>query len=218
MIKPGTGKQDERRLAMIAIILDRLKDLGLAGLYASMFLEGSSLPFPGIAIVITYGYLFPLQSTLWIAAVMSVIYSLASLIPYFFGRKLGWLLRKKWNKGLAKANGLFLRYGYWSVAATRPFGLGNYISYIAGMAKMNLKSYLFLTFVGIYPWSYSMLLVGKYFNGNFEAVRSFFQAHSHYLLLAAAVPAAIGLCFLAPVAGKKIQVGLITKRGGRNNA
>lgn len=203
---------------MIAILLDRLKDLGLAGLYTSMFLEGSSLPFPGIAVVITYGYLFPSNSTLWIAAGMSAIYSLASLIPYFFGRKLGWLLRKKWNKGLDKANGLFTRYGYWSVAVTRPFGLGNYISYIAGMAKMDLKSYLFLTFVGIYPWSFSMLLLGKYFNGNYEAFKSFFHTHVHHLLLAAAVPVAIGLFFAVPIAMKKIQTGLMTRKGERNNA
>lgn len=203
---------------MTAILLDRLKDLGLVGLYTSMFLEGSSLPFPGIAVVITYGYLFPSNSILWIAAVMSVIYSLASLIPYFFGKKLGWLLRRKWNKGLAKAEGIFIRYGYWSVAVTRPFGLGNYISYVAGMAKMSLKSYLFLTFVGIYPWSYSMLLLGKYFNGNYEGFKSFVQANVPYLLLAVSVPAVMVLLFITPVTRKRIQGGLIARKGEKNNA
>lgn len=203
---------------MIAILLEGLRDLGLAGLYTSMFLEGSSLPFPGIAVVITYGYLFPSKSTLWIAAVMSVIYSLASLIPYFLGRKLGWLLQRKRNKGLAKAKSLFIRYGYWSVAATRPFGLGNYISYIAGMAKMSLKSYLCLTFVGIYPWSCSMLLLGRYFNGNYEALKSFAQANGNYLLWALTVPAVLILFFIVLIAWKKSQAGLMKREGETDNA
>jgi len=111
---------------------------------------------------------------------------------------------------------LFIRYGYLSVAVSRPFGLGNYISYIAGMAKMNLKLYLFLTFTGIYPWSYSMLLLGRYFSGKYEAFKSFFLTNVNYLLLAAAVPVAITLFFTAPVAGKKIQAGLTARKGGRD--
>jgi len=85
-MEQDTEKQEKGRLTMTAILLESLKDLGLAGLYTAMLLEGSSLPFPGIVVVFTYGYLFPSQSTLWIAAVMSTVYSLASLIPYFIGK------------------------------------------------------------------------------------------------------------------------------------
>jgi membrane protein DedA with SNARE-associated domain len=182
---------------LIEIILHWLEDIGLAGLFAAMFLEGSSLPFPGIAVVLAYGYILPFSywNTAWIAAWMSVIYCISSLIPYFLGRKLEGLFQKRPKKGLQKAKDLFVRYGGWSVAISRPFGIGNYISYVAGMSKMKLVPYLLLTFIGIYPWSYVMLLLGNYFNGSYEAYQSFYRNYSVYLYLGAGIIAGISFLF-----------------------
>lgn len=170
-------------LLLTEIIIEWLKDLGLIGLFAAMFLEGSSLPFPGIAVVITYGYILPLKyiNIIWIAAGMSFVYCMASLIPYGLGSKFEGLLQMYPKKAVQKAQYLFNRYGYWSVAISRPFGLGNYISYVAGLSKMSLKSYLFFTFIGIYPWSYGMIVLGKYFKGNYVAFKSFYSQNSIYL-------------------------------------
>lgn len=201
---------------MTGLLLDTLKEMGLAGLYTAMFLEGSSLPFPGVVIALTYGYWFPSSNIPWTAAGMSAVYALASMIPYFLGRKLGWWLERRWSRGLAKAGRLFLRYGYWSVAATRPIGLGNYISYVAGMAQMKVSSYLILTFAGIYPWACAMLLLGRAFQGNYEAVKSFFLSHSLPFSLAAGAAAAVPLCFLLPGCRQKLLVVLQPRKGEKN--
>lgn len=201
---------------MTAVLLDTLQELGLAGLYIAMFLEGSSLPFPGIVMALAYGYLFPSSSIPWIAAGMSAVYSLASLIPYLLGRKLGWWLERRGSQGLAKAGRIFLRYGYWTVAATRPIGLGNYISYVAGMAQMKVSSYLALTFGGIYPWACAMLLLGRTFHGNYEAVRSFFLAHRFDLGLAALAAATAAMCFFLPAGRKKILAAFSRRKGEGN--
>jgi membrane protein DedA with SNARE-associated domain len=170
-------------IKLIEIILLWLKDIGLLGLFVAMFLEGASFPFPGIVVVLSYGYILPFSylNTIWVAASMSVIYSLASLIPYFIGRKIEGIFQKRPNKGLTKAMSLFIRFGGWSVAISRPFGIGNYISYVAGMSKMRLIPYLLLTFIGIYPWSYVMLLLGSYFEGNYQAFISFYKNNSVYV-------------------------------------
>lgn len=172
---------------MTNLILSWLRELGLLGLFGAMLLEGSSLPFPGVAVVFGYGYILPLTLafTAKTAAGMSLMYCGASLIPYFLGSRLEGIFLKKPSKGLNKAKALFNRYGFWSVALLRPFGLGNYISYVAGMSSMRLVPYLFFTFIGIYPWSFAILTLGKYFNGNYEAFRSFYYRNSVFIYSAA---------------------------------
>ncbi|MBS4210067.1 DedA family protein [Bacillus sp. FJAT-50079] len=167
---------------MIQQFLEWLSTIGLSGLFIAMFLEGSSLPFPGLAIVLSYGYLLSPEyvATIFIAAGMSVFYSLSSLIPYFIGEKLERIFPNKLRKKLDRGIHLFNRYGVWSIALTRPFGVGNYISYVAGMSKVNVYKYLLLTFIGIYPWSYVMILAGAYVNGNYEVFKNYFSTYSIY--------------------------------------
>lgn len=183
-------------ILLVEQILSWLDEIGLVGLFAAMFLEGSSLPFPGIAVVLAYGYILPFSylNTAWVAAGMSIVYCIASLIPYFLGSKLEGLFQNRPKKGLQRATDLFVRYGGWSVAICRPFGLGNYISYVAGMSKMRLTPYLFLTFIGIFPWSFVMIVLGNYFNGSYEAFRVFYQNNSMYLYIAVTV--LLGIIFL----------------------
>lgn len=167
---------------MIQQFLDWIGTMGLPGLFLVMFLEGSSLPFPGLVLVLSYGYVLSpgyFQTSL-IAGGMSIFYTLASLIPYFLGKKVQGLISKKMKKGLDKGISLFQRYGIWSIAISRPFGIGNYISYVAGMSKVKLFQYSLLTFVGIYPWSFIMILLGKYFKGNYEAMKEYFQQFGIY--------------------------------------
>ncbi|MBE4906924.1 VTT domain-containing protein [Bacillus luteolus] len=167
---------------MIQQIVEWLGLIGLPGLFIVMALEGSSLPIPGIILVLSFGYILSpdLLSMAFIAAVMAICYSIASLIPYFIGMKSGDLLPKRFEKGIIRGKQFFNRYGKWSIAISRPFGIGNYISYVAGISKVRLLQYLTLTFLGIYPWSFIMLYLGNYFNGNVEAVQAFFSSYSLY--------------------------------------
>ncbi|MFD1737869.1 DedA family protein [Bacillus salitolerans] len=202
---------------MIEAILHWLENIGLLGLFAAMFLEGSSLPFPGIAVVLAYGYILPINywNTVWVAAGMSFFYCLASLIPYVIGSKLEGLLTKR--KGFQKAKNLFVRYGMWSVALTRPFGLGNYISYVAGVSKMKLIPYIALTFIGIYPWSYVMLLLGNYFNGSYEAFMAFYENHSVYVYTAGGIFIGM-LCLFFMMKNKRNRVKTRIMEGGNDGA
>lgn len=147
-----------------------LGELGLFGLFTAIFLEGASVPFPGIVVVLAYGGLLNLSlaGMAGIAAIMAVIYSVASLIPYFIGNKLEHLIRPSIRKGLDKASRIFNRYGIWSIALSRPFGVGNYISYLAGISGVGLLKYLLLTFAGIFPWCLAILYLGNYLNGNYD--------------------------------------------------
>ncbi|MCJ8008555.1 DedA family protein [Lederbergia wuyishanensis] len=167
---------------MIQQFLEWLNTIGFPGLFIVMFLEGSSLPFPGLIIVLSYGYVLSpgYIQTIFLAMGMAISYSLSSLIPYFLGQKLENYFPVRFKKGLEKGTAFFTRYGIWSIALSRPFGIGNYISYVAGMSKVNVLKYLILTFIGIYPWSYVMVLLGDYFNGNYEEFKSYFSSFGIY--------------------------------------
>lgn len=168
---------------MIQQFFDWLHTIGLPGLFLAMFLEGSSIPMPGVVIVLTFGYVLSPGFTgiAVIALVMSLFYTSASLIPFYLAAKLESKFPKKLKRKLAKSQDYFNRYGTWSIALSRPFGVGNYISYIAGLSKINPVKFFLLTFLGIYPWCVVMLWLGDYFNGNIEAVMQVFHSPEVYL-------------------------------------
>src|SRR5690625_2835963 len=168
---------------MIQQFLEWLNAIGLPGLFLVMFLEGTSFPFPGVIMVLTFGYLLsPGYLCIVLLAIgMSISYSIASLIPYYLAMKLERFLPARLIKGVKKGQAFFNRYGVWSIALSRPFGVGNYISYVAGMSGVHVFKYFILTFLGIYPWSYIMIFLGDYFNGNYDAFMNFFSSNSIYI-------------------------------------
>jgi len=154
-------------------LLDWLGGFGLFGLFLTMFLEGASVPFPGIVVVLAYGYLLPanLFETVFIAMGMSLFYSIASIIPYSIAYKLESALPRKFRMSIEKAKKWFHKYGIWSIAITRPFGVGNYISYVAGVTKVKPSLFFLLTFIGIFPWALTMLILG---NDTLPAIKRIF--------------------------------------------
>lgn len=168
---------------MTQYLLDVLAGWGAVGLLIVMAVEGSSLPFPGFLLVLAYGYVLH-PSTLELMAIavaMSVIYSLFSYVPYGIGLKVDALIPKRFRRKLLKAKHIFRRYGQWSIALSRPFGIGNYISYVAGMCKVKPVQYGILTFVGVLPWAAAMLFLGKVFKGNGQAFIVYFQNYEWVL-------------------------------------
>lgn len=146
---------------MAVQFLENMQGFSSLGLYLSMLLEGSSLPFPGMVVILTIANLMSpgITEAFWLALGMSLAYSLASYIPYFIGLKFQSSLKGRLK--LSKVQSWFRRYGEWSICLSRPFGVGNYISYVAGMSKVNPWRYGVLTFTGIFPWAYAMLLLAS---------------------------------------------------------
>ncbi|MEL7565662.1 MAG: VTT domain-containing protein [Dehalobacterium sp.] len=146
---------------MTAQLLETIQGFSSLGLYFSMVLEGSSLPFPGMVAVLAIGNILSpnLIEAFWLALGMSLAYSLASFVPYLIGIKFQSTVHKKFE--LTKVQSWFRKYGEWSICFSRPFGVGNYISYVAGMSNVNPWRYGILTFIGIFPWAYTMLLLAN---------------------------------------------------------
>lgn len=150
----------------------------------SMLMEGLSIPFPGIIFLLSYGNVQSLSASE--AAVLSVFlaasYTLGSFAPYAVGKRLGRntlkIFGKKANRAIRKASLLINKYGLIIISVSRPFSWGNYISYIAGISKVKKIRYGILTFVGIYPWCFAVLLLGRIFRGNISYVMEYINSYT----------------------------------------
>ncbi|MCA1053612.1 VTT domain-containing protein [Rossellomorea aquimaris] len=170
---------------MLDFIINVIKELGMWGLFAGNALEASSLPFPGALITLTYGYL--LEPTwgklITLAIISSLIYTIFSYIPYMIGYKLKHAIKDKTSekstKKVEKAQKWFRKYGVWSIALSRPLGIGNYVSYVSGISKVNKIKFGMLTLTGIFPVTFIMLIIGK--NGHLKSVQAIMSSVQNYL-------------------------------------
>lgn len=174
---------------IIQWIANVLHSLGVFGALISMALDGSSVPFPGIVVILTYGYLLDpdWMELIGMAGALSAVYTSASYIPYGIGYKLEEKIPRRYRRKLIRGKRVFRRYGLATVALTRPIGLGNYISYVAGICKVSAWKYGILTFMGIYSWSLAILWLGRLFKGSAEAVSEFFVSHQGYIYAGIAI-------------------------------
>ena len=169
---------------MLEFLIQFLKELGIWGLLISNALEASSLPFPGGMMTLTYGYLLNASviEMVGFAFLTSIIYTIFSFIPYGIGLKVKDKVEKKLKKKkVERVQRWFRKCGSWSIAITRPLGVGNYVSYVSGMSKVKAWVFAVLTFVGIFPWTIAMLWIGK--NGNIKSVQAIFGSIQKYVFL-----------------------------------
>jgi membrane protein DedA with SNARE-associated domain len=176
---------------MLEFIINIIKEMGMWGLFAGNAIEASSLPFPGVLVTLTYGYLLDPSwgKLITLAVLSSVIYTVFSYIPYVIGFKIKHTIKDKANakntRKVEKAQKWFRKYGVWSIALSRPLGIGNYISYASGISKVNKFKFGVLTFIGIFPVTFIMLIVGK--NGHLESVQALMSNVQNYIFIGGAV-------------------------------
>ena len=166
-------------LSKILQFVTHMESFGYFYAGLAMVLEGSSIPFPGMYILILCGFAVKkLNLNFWILiAICSLCYTAASLIPYYIGGKVNsWSIRfffkyhKKRVNQIEKVQKLFDKYGELSICLSRPTFLGNYFSYIAGMNHMALEKFIVYTFIGILPWILFMCYLGYNFIDSAEQV------------------------------------------------
>jgi membrane protein DedA with SNARE-associated domain len=165
---------------MLDYIQQLINDYGLIALFVGTAIESSALPFPGAWLVLLFGLTYP--ATPWqlvsYAAINGVIFAIFSLIPYMLGRKIENFSRSKFDpEKIEKTQQWFQKYGEWSIILARPLSIGNYISFISGICKVNPWRYLLFTFLGVFPWNVVLLFVG--YNGSIEKITSFLHSLQH---------------------------------------
>lgn len=155
-------------------LITLIKSVGYVGIFAIVFAESGILIgafLPGDSLLFTAGFLasqnflniWILIPTLFIAAV------LGDNVGYAFGRKVGPKIFKKKDSllfhqdNLIKAEMFYEKHGPITVMLARwmPF-IRTFAPIVAGVGKMNYKTFFFYNVLGGFIWTASLPLAGYY--------------------------------------------------------
>ena len=157
-------------------ILQSIGDIGYFGIFFLMFLESSFFPFPSEIVMIPAGYLsFTGEMNIYIAFIFGLLGSLlGALFNYFLAIKYGREFLIKYGdkfflkeKTLIKLEDFFRKYGEISTFNGRLIpGVRQYISFPAGLSKMNLSKFSIYTSLGASIWMIVLLSIGYMIGDN----------------------------------------------------
>lgn len=187
--------------SLIDLIVQFVKDLGYVGIFIMTFVESSFLPIPAEITMIPAGYLVSQgEMNGWIVMIAATAGSIggASLnywIAWRFGR--GLLLRYSkfffiTEAKLLKIEAFFEEHGNISTFTGRLLpGVRHFISFPAGLARMNIGRFIFYTGLGGGLWMFALLMVGYFLGENAEVAKQFVLALAGKFIIGAALLVAV---------------------------
>ena len=167
---------------MTAAVSNFVASYGLLAVFVLMVGESCGFPFPSEVIMPTGGLLAAsghLQGGLVAAIGAGALANLVgSLIAYAVAARFGepLLLGPGRFIGIRRhhlelADGWFRRWGLLAVLVGRVLPvIRTYISFPAGLARIDLVRFSVLTFVGALPWCAALALVGYYAGKNYDRI------------------------------------------------
>lgn len=165
--------------------VEAIGQFGYGGLVLMMALESTFIPLPSELILPPAGYLV-FQGKLDFFLVLgcgvfgSVIGALFNYwLGYTFGKKVI-LAVLRWchirEEHYYSAERFFRRHGEISTFVGRLLlGVRHFISFPAGVAKMSLVSFMFLTALGAAIWSSILIFLGYYVGENQELIHQYYR-------------------------------------------
>ena len=175
--------------SIVNFIVETVGSLGYIGIFLMMFLESSFFPFPSEVVMIPAGYLaYKGEMNIYIAIVVGILGSLAgALFNYYLAVKFGRKFLIKYGKyffikepTIVKIEEFFKSHGHISTFSGRLIpAVRQYISFPAGLARMNLFIFCIYTSLGAGIWVIILTLLG-YFLGDNQAL---IQEYLHSIII-----------------------------------
>jgi membrane protein DedA with SNARE-associated domain len=165
---------------LTAALSNFIASYGLVAVFVLMVIESCGVPFPSEIIMPTGGVLaatghMNLAAAIFAGAAANLV---GSLIAYSLAARFGepLLLGPGRFIGIRRhhlelADGWFQRWGLLAVLIGRVLpAIRTYISFPAGLARVDLLRFSILTFVGALPWCAALALVGFELGRNYERI------------------------------------------------
>ncbi|MDH4358369.1 MAG: DedA family protein [Candidatus Berkelbacteria bacterium] len=171
--------------AVSHFIVNVISGLGYGGVVLLMGIESANIPLPSEVIMPFSGYLvFTGRFNLfWVAIAGGLGCLWGSLLSYWIGAKGGRPLIEKYGKyvlishhDLDRADRWFLKWGIATVFIGRLLPIiRTFISFPAGIARVNIWKFSVYTFVGSVIWSYLLAWVGMKLGENWDSIKVYFH-------------------------------------------
>jgi len=173
-------------------IIDFVESLGYLGIFIMTIVEGTLVPIPNEITMIPAGYLVAngKMNLIWVLFAGIFGNLIGGLITYYIAYHYGRNLLNKYGKyvffspgKLQKVEQFFAKHGPASIAIGRIMpGLKHFISFPAGLAKMDVKLFTIFTLIGGGIWIILLVLLG-YFLGDNEAVIGIYLKKFQWIIL-----------------------------------
>lgn len=167
---------------MTAALIHFIGSYGLVAVFVLMVCESCGFPFPSEIIMPTSGVLAAAGHMSLVAAIIAGTFAnlVGSLIAYFLAARFGEqvLLGPGRYIGIRRhhlelADGWFQRWGLMAVLLGRVLPvIRTYISFPAGLARVDVVRFSLLTFAGALPWCAALALAGYLLGHNYDRVSS----------------------------------------------
>lgn len=182
---------------IVSFIVDTVAAWGYFGIFAMMFLESSFFPFPSEVAMIPAGYLASIgKMNLFVAIAVGVAGSLAgALFNYFLALKFGRAFLIRYGRyffiseeTIDKMERFFQNHGHISTFSGRLIpAVRQYISFPAGLSRMNLKEFSLYTTLGAGLWATILALIGYFVGKNEQLIHQYTREITIILIFLLAV-------------------------------
>ena len=193
---------------IVEFLVNTIGKFGYIGIFLLMFLESSFFPFPSEVVMIPTGYLVSKgEMTIFYSVTSGLVGSIAGawfnyLIAFKLGRRF--ILKFISEKNMKKIDDFFYKHGHVSTFIGRLIpGLRQYISFPAGIAKMDGFKFTIYTAGGALIWIVILTALGYFIGDNQALINKYLKSITIFTIV---MVVAIGLVYiLFNIIKKKVE-------------
>ena len=173
-------------------VINFVHTFGYIGIFIMTFVESTFIPIPSEITLIPAGYLIYQEHMNITPAILASISGtlLGSLLNYTIALKFGRKIFMKYGKYFFLKQGqleslekYFINYGSVSTFFGRMLpGIKHFISFPAGLAKMNLKLFCLYTTLGSLIWLCVLLYFGYIIGGNQQLIAQYIKRFNIFII------------------------------------
>lgn len=178
-------------------VMEAIENYGLIAVFVLILLEYACFPLPS-EVVLPFSGAVASQNdwTFLVILALSVLAGvlgalLCYLVGYFGGHPLVEKIKKKFpksQKGLDASQEKYEKYAALSAGVGRLIPIcRTYISFIAGISRQNILSYLLSTTIGVAVWNTVLIGLGYIFAENWNVVTEYYDRFKMILIPVAVV-------------------------------
>ncbi|MEK7542217.1 MAG: DedA family protein [Patescibacteria group bacterium] len=170
---------------LASFVINTIETTGYVGIAVLMALESANIPIPSEIIMPFAGYLvFEEKFNFFLVVFWGAMGNLlGSLVSYYFGFFGGRVFLERFGKfifitkhDLDVADSWFKKYGTLVIFASRVLPVvRTFISFPAGIAKMNVWKFTIYTFAGSLIWSIILTYAGVIAGANWRILEDYFH-------------------------------------------